>query len=384
MTVLTGLVVAQWLGTSLWFSSSIAIPSLIRDWGLQAGDIGLLVSAVQLGFIFGTFVFSLTNLADRLPASQVFLVSAVAGAVANLLFAWLASGLWEALFYRFATGFFLAGMIPVANKIAVSWAPERMGQALGWLVGAQVLGSGTPALLAFLGTQLTWQTVLTAASGMAAVSGLMVLAIGSGPHLQPAQRVDLRMMLRVFAIPAYRGAALGYFGHMWELIAVWVLAPYLVMEGLSRLGLESTALVNLGVFLIFAVGAAGCVVGGLVSRWAGSRAVAAWAMGISGAFCLLAPALANWNPWLYLAGLCVWGIAVVADSPQFSALSARACPPDYVATALTVQNGIGFALSIISIELTSRLWTDWGLWVTWLLLPGPLLGLALMLHPRNR
>lgn len=375
---LPGLVGAQLLGTSLWFSSSAALPSLMRDWGLTRADAGVLVSAVQAGFILGTLLFALTNLADRFPAHRVFLVSALGGAGANALFALAAQGLPSALVFRFATGLMLAGIYPVGMKIVVSWAPRQVGQWLGWLVGALTLGTASPFLLAFLGAELDWRAVLLVASGMATAAGVLVAAIGSGPHLVPARKVELRMMFRVFAIPGYRRAALGYFGHMWELYPVWVLAPFLVGAGLAPWGLAEPRWVSLGAFAFIGLGAIGCAGGGMISRRAGSRRVAAVALAVSGTLCLLAPWLLRGSPWLYLSGLALWGIAVVADSPQFSALSAQACPPEYVATALTIQNSIGFAISILSIELTTRLWSDWGASVSWLLAPGPLLGLILL------
>ena len=382
--ILPGLVLAQLLGAALWFSSSAALPSLVRAWALSPQDIGLLVSSVQAGFIVGTFVFALTNLADRFMASRVFCASALVGAGANLLFAYGATGLGTALVCRFVTGVALAGVYPVGMKIVVSWSPQSVGRSLGWLIGALSLGSGLPFLAAFGGAEWPWQLVLASASGTAVIAGLAVLAIGSGPHLLPARRVDLRMMLRVFALADYRGAALGYFGHMWELYAFWVLAPLLMAAALAPLGLARGAWVSLGAFGIFVAGALGCVVGGMISQRRGSRRVAAWSLALSGSLCVLGPLLPRVSPWLFLGALLVWGAVVVSDSPQFSAMSARACPPDFVATALTIQNCIGFAITIASIELTTRLWPSWGLYVTWLLAPGPLLGLALLLHPRNR
>lgn len=381
--VLAGLVLAQFLGGSIWFSSSSALPSLVLAWGLSQQDTGLLISSVQAGFILGTLVFAFANLADRFAASRVFFVSALVGSAANALFAFQASSLGMALGYRFITGFALAGIYPVGMKIVVSWGPHIVGRSLGWLVGALTLGTASPFLLAFVGADVPYRLVLSTSSLLAVVAGVLVLLIGDGPHLRSAQKIQLKMMFKVFSISRYRGAALGYFGHMWELYAVWVLSPFLVRAGLAALGIQEERWVNLGAFLFIGLGAIGCVTGGLFSRRLGSRRVAAWALGVSGVICVLSPWVLGYSPGLYLAALALWGVAVVADSPQFSALSSQACPPQYVATALTIQNSIGFALTIFSIEWSTRLWNDWGSEVSWLLAPGPALGLLFLLHPRN-
>jgi MFS family permease len=382
VATLPALVLAELFGTALWFSSSAALPSLVRDWGLTAADAGLLVSAVQLGFIAGTLLFALTNVADVLPASKVFLTAALFGAVVNALFAYAATELSTALVYRFLTGLALAGIYPVGMKVVVSWSPGGIGNTLGWLIGALTAGTATPFLLAGLGAQLPWQTVILLASLLAVLSGLAVAWVGDGPYLGAARRLELRMMVQVFRVGGYRRAALGYFGHMWELYAFWVAAPLLAREALEPLGLRGPAWMSLGAFAIIASGAVGCVGGGLLSGRLGSRTVASVSMAVSGTLCLLAPLLLRVHPALYGVGLLVWGVFVVSDSAQFSALAAQACPQRYVGTALTLMNSVGFAITIVSIEWVSRLFATLGVHVAWLLAPGPLLGLlALNLLP---
>ena len=177
---------------------------------------------------------------------------------------------------------------------------------------------------------------------------------------------------------AYRPAGRGYFGHMWGLYAFWVLSPFLVRAALRQLGWDQPHWVGLGAFAVIGIGAVGCIGGGMLSRRWGSRAVASISMAVSGGMCVLSPFLLPDFAVLYLVVLLIWGIFVVSDSAQFSALSAQACPPEYVGTALTIQNSIGFAITVVSIEWTARLFDSMGAGVGWLLAPGPLLGLILL------
>jgi hypothetical protein len=388
--ILPALVIAHILGNAPWLASSAVLPELTQAWGFGAASGGLLISAVQGGFITGTLLLALTNLADLFPPHRIFAVAAVTAAATNLAFAFASGGLAGALFWRFATGFALAGVYPVGMKIAVSWFPQTLGQALGWILAAGAIGTSSSFLIAAANTGLAWQTVLITASMMAIAAGGLVGFTGTGPHLQPAPKLQPRMMLQVFRIPAYRASALGYFGHMWEIYAFWGLAPVFAQLALAPLGWSGPRASALTAFLLVGSGAIGCVVGGKLSLTRGSRWVAAWALGISGMCCLLAPLAAGVSSMIYLAILWVWGVSVVADSAQFSALSAQACPADYVGTALTVQNAVGFALTILSIELTARLLPVLGPWVSWGLAPGPLVGLWFLLrgapqgHPAPR
>lgn len=366
---------AQLFGTSLWFSANSAAEGLARDWGASATEIGFLTTAVQAGFILGTLTLSLTGLADRFRASTIFVLAALAGAAFNAAFAFLASGVAEGAALRFLVGLSLAGIYPIGMKLVVSWAPERTGPALALLVAMLTLGTALPHLLRASGAGLPWQWIVAASSVLALAGAAMIGALGDGPHLRRPAAQARRSVLTAFRIPQFRAAATGYFGHMWELYAFWTLVPLLIAAS----GLASSVPGGASglAFAVIGVGACGCLIGGRASVRFGSAAVALVALATSGiAAAIFALFWDVLPPGVLLALLLVWGAAVVADSPQFSSLSATSCPRDLVGSALAVQNAIGFAITIVSIGLATALLDRAGpSAAVWLLVPGPVLGL---------
>ena len=383
------IVVAQLLGTSLWFSTNSAADDLTRAWGVGPSGIGWLTNAVQLGFIVGTLSIAFTGLADRYRASRIFALSAVLGACANAGFALCANGLADGMAWRFVVGLCLAGVYPLGMKLVVSWAPQQAGAALAWLVGMLTLGTALPQGVRVLGAHLPWQMVLLVSSLLALMAAAMVMWLGDGPHLKlrdPSSPAAQANVLRAFKAPALRASAFAYFGHMWELYAFWTLVPMLIRitDLPGRLGVGSVAGLS---FVVIGVGALGCVLGGWMSVRIGSARVAAVALGLSACCCLVFPWVSEAPAWLLLGTLLIWGMSAVADSPQFSALSSQACPPDAVGSTLAVQNGIGFAITLVAIAMTTSVVDHVGVEVAWWLLPGPLLGLIAvrpLWRPLNR
>ncbi|KAA6431965.1 MFS transporter [Rufibacter glacialis] len=376
--VLPTIVLAQFACTSLWFAGNAVLPNLVPQFGLGAGSLGHLTSAVQLGFILGTLVFAVFTLSDRFSPSKVFLVCAVAGAGFNLSLL-LAEGFTTLLLSRFVAGFCLAGIYPVGMKIAADYHQKGLGKALGYLVGALVLGTAFPHLLKSLTHGLPWRYVIWATSGLALAGGIALVAlVPDGPFRSRSTRPDFRAFFQIFRQKEFRAAAFGYFGHMWELYTFWAFVPVLL-----ALYAEAHPTVELKIsllsFWVIGAGTLACILGGYIAEKVGSARTAFGALAVSMVCCLLSPWSFQLSLPLFLGLLVVWGLAVVMDSPQFSTLVAQAAPVQAKGTALTIVNSIGFAITIVSIQVVRSLQPEvparfWFL----ILFVGPLLGLLAM------
>jgi MFS transporter, DHA1 family, inner membrane transport protein len=349
--VLPTLVLAQFAGTSLWFAINAVMPDLQQAYGWTQAAVGTLTNALQMGFIAGTLVFALLAIADRFSTRRIFMVCALAGAACTLGARAHAADITSLIVWRAATGFFLAGIYPVGMKIAAQWFPQRMGSALGLLVGALVLGSASPHALRALGAGLPWDFVMLAVAALAALGGVgLFFALPEAP--QPASSAlnhppvfQWRALSVIWTAARVRASALGYFGHMWELYSFWVLTPLILATRLEGADLSWAAFVVLG------SGALGCVGGGwAASRW-GSARVAFAQLATSGLCGLLAPWMLAASAPVFAAWLVLWGITVSGDSPQFSALTASHAPAHQVGSVLTLVNSAGFALSMVSIAI---------------------------------
>jgi len=364
----------------MWFAGNAIILDLQRDWGLAQQSLGHVTSAVQLGFISGTLLFALLVIADRFSPRLVFCYCSIAGALANIALLFAPQQLTWLLILRFATGFFLAGIYPVGMKIAAGWYAQGLGRALGYLVGALVLGTAFPHLVRSSGAELPWEQVMLVVSAMAILGGFIMLAlVPDGPFLSKSSVFNPLALKIIFRSARFRASAFGYFGHMWELYTLWAFIPLLLLTYSNSN--DSALNVPLWSFLVIASGFFGSAVGGIVSARLGSARVAAVQLAISGACCLLSPLLFNSSPPVFLCFLLLWGITVVGDSPQFSALNAENAPREYVGSALTIVNSIGFLITIFSIQLASAMLTQISpRYIFLLLVPGPIIGLW-MLRP---
>lgn len=376
--ILPVIVLSQFAGTSLWFAGNAVLDQLIVSWQLPASSLGTVTAAVQLGFIAGTLVFAFLSIADRFSPPKVFLLCAVTGSLVNAVIVWLPHEYWVLLACRFFTGFFLAGLYPVGMKIAAGWYRESLGMAIGFLVGALVLGTAFPHLLVSLDADWPWSAVMISVSLIASAGGiLMYVVVQDGPHLATGVPFNPAALSIIFRSAEFRASAFGYFGHMWELYAFWVFVPVFVGAHFNLQGVSGD--ISAWSFIIIASGFFGSAGGGLLVRRFTSARVAAWQLSASGVCCLLSPLMFIAPTPIFLAYMLFWGITVIGDSPQFSTLNAMTAPRQYVGSALTIANCIGFSVTIVSIYLVEMLIEMSGVrFALLVLVVGPLFGLASM------
>jgi MFS family permease len=376
-------VLSQFAGTSLWFVGNAVLPELKQSLHLSQYAVSLVTSAVMLGFIAGTLVFAFFSLADRFSPVKLFFISCLLGAFFNSAVAWWAKDSYSLFIFRFITGFFIAGIYPVGMKIAADWYEKGLGKALGFLLGALVLGTAFPHLLKNRNFELPWKSVMYYTSLFATIGGmLMLFFVGDGLYRKKSGGFQWNAFAEIFGSKKWRQAALGYFGHMWELYTFWGFVP-LILE-LYSINHKMPLNIPLLSFLIIGCGSISCIAGGFLSQKWGSAKVAAAALFISGVCCFLSPVTFQLPFWIFILTLFIWGLAVIPDSPQFSALITQYAPDHLRGTALTIYNSIGFSISVISLQVIDRIFHSNGFFAgenTFLLLGiGAIMGLPFMIR----
>ena len=374
---------AELLAISLWFGVSAVSPQIVAEWNLDAATASWLTLAVQIGFVAGTLVSASLNLPDVLRTRNLLALCAVLAAITNAALAWLADSPGPAIALRFLTGVFLAGVYPPGMKLIATWYREGRGFALGALVGALTLGKAAPYLVNAIGAE-SWR-VNVALTSFFAIAGavIVILFVREGPFALPKQPFDFSQVTAVFRNRPVRLANFGYFGHMWELYAMWAWAPVMIRASVAASG-DPPMWAEVVSFVTIGAGAVGCVLAGRLADRLGRTLIASTALAVSGACCLVIGFFFGGSVIALLVIAAIWGASVVADSAQFSACVTELGDPRYIGTALTMQTCIGFLITTASIRLMPIVAGA----VTWryafvFLAVGPILGIIAMLRLRS-
>lgn len=372
------------LSMTCWFSATAIIPELIRDWDLSAAQAGWLTNAVQLGFVLGAIASSLVNLPDIMRLTRLIAISAMVATLANAVLL-VEPGWTVAIAARFITGVALAGIYPPAMKLMATWFIRGRGLAMGVLIGALTFGSSMPHLFRAVSDGLDWRIVVILSSLAAALSAVIFgIFLREGPHAFGRAVFNPGRALTAFRERGLFLANLGYFGHMWELYAMW--AWFLAFTtAAAQDGLAMPFSPSFFAFLVVASGAIGAVLGGVLSDRIGRCLTTAGMMGVSATCAMLIGFAFNGPGWLLVLIAIIWGISIVGDSAQFSAAITELADPRFVGTALTMQVSIGFALTVVTIWIMPHAAAFLGGW-QWafiVLLPGPVVGAWAMLRLRR-
>ncbi len=384
-SVLPIIVISQFLCTSLWFAGNSIITDIITDLHINTNFLAHITSAIQLGFITGTFIFAIFTISDRYSPSLVFFVSALLAGLFNLGIIINNIHATEILLFRFLTGFFLAGIYPVGMKIASDYYKAGLGKSLGFLVGALVIGTAFPHLLKNFTTGFPWKYVLYATTTLSVLGGCSILFfVPNGPYRKPGQKLKLNTFINGFRNRNFRAASFGYFGHMWELYAFWAFVPVMLIYFNNQNG----AVLNIPLwsFLIIASGGIACVFSGILSQYYGAKKIATISLSLSCLCCIVSPLfLLSNSVILFIIFLFIWSITVIADSPLFSTLVAQSATEESRGTSLTIVNCIGFSITVISIQLISFLSNKIDQQYIYLLLAiGPILGLIALIKNNGK
>ncbi|WP_245622803.1 MFS transporter [Lysinibacillus contaminans] len=374
--------IAELFALSMWFSASAILPQLEKEWGMSAVEGSWITLAVQIGFIVGAIISAFLGLADRFNVKKLFALACIIGALVNGLFI-LSPCITYGVLFRFLTGITMAGVYPTAVKLLSLWFPNKRGLGTGILVAALTLGSSLPHLLVLFTSNVNWKIIMIISSVLALLAaGIMQWVLPEAPA-QPkrAGAISRDTLKKVIRNRRVMLVNCGYFGHMWELYAMWTWLPYFLTASF-RSTLQGTSLQEMSTLLSFLTigiaGAIGCIVGGIFAEKIGKVRLSMLAMAISAACCLIIGFTFEYF-WLTVIVSLIWGMSVIADSGQFSAAVTEFAESEYVGTALTFQMAIGFLLTTISIYIIPVFVTVIGWqWVFLILAIGPFVGIVAM------
>ncbi len=367
---------------SLWFVSAAILPDMLREADVSPFRQAVLSSGVQAGFVLGALLSAIFGIADRFDPRKVFAISALLAAGANCLLVVVEPGGDVAIAARFATGALLAGVYPVGMKIMVGWGDKDRGFLVGMLVGALTLGSALPHLIA-LGGGADWKLTVGIASAASAVAGIICLAVKLGPGHRAAPRFDPRLIAVAWTNRRVRLAYAGYLGHMWELYAMWawIAAATTASYSASMAISDAEWLAKVTAFAAIGGGGLVCGLAGKTADRIGKADVAAGAMTISGLSAIAAALTFGGPAWLTFVVVVIWGLSIIPDSAQFSALVADASPAEQAGSLMTFQTALGFALTFFTVQITPVAANSFG-WpiVLAAMAVGPALGIIAMMR----
>ncbi len=347
------LIVAEIAAMSLWFVSAAILGDMAREADLSTGTRAAMSAAVQGGFVIGAILSAITGLADRFEPRYVLSTFALLAGIANALLLIAPPGSLGSILLRGLTGAFLAGVYPVGMKIAVGWSQRHRGLLVGLLVGGLTLGSAAPHLLSYLGGA-DWRITVSAASMLALLAAVVILKTENGPYHSKQTKFDITALTEAWTNVSIRRAYGGYLGHMWELYSMWAWIGVALAASFAYQIPEAEAanLAKLITFIVIGLGAISCPLAGFIADRIGKAELTIIAMAISGLSAILFALTFGGSIWLSVIIAIIWGIFIIPDSAQFSALVADYSDANKAGSLMTLQTALGFALTTVTVQLS--------------------------------
>lgn len=377
--ILFFIIFSQFACTSVWFAVNAVMPELTTAYNITASNsLGFFTAVIQFGFIIGTLIFAFLSIADRYSASKIFMICALISALSNFSLLHPQNSYWSIAILRFITGACLAGIYPIGIKIASDYFENGLGKALGFLVGTLVLGTAIPHFFSYVALKNNLFFVVALTSGLSLLGALLVgFGVPKGPYSKlGGSKFKPKIIFSLFSNQKLRKASLGYFGHMWELYTFWAIVPILLKTYNEVLGYNFN--ISLWSFIIIVSGFFSCIIGGYISEIKSSLYVAKFSLVGSLCCILLFPVMIILQapPTIFIVYMIIWGMLVIADSPQLSTLVALSATTEYKGTSITLVNCIGFLITIFSIQTITNYTEDLSNFIPFIILAiGPILGI---------
>ena len=376
--ILFFIIFSQFACTSVWFAVNAVMPELAKAYAIDADNsLGFFTAVIQFGFIIGTLIFAFLSIADRYLSSKIFMICALVSAASNFALLYPHNSYWSIAVLRFITGACLAGIYPIGIKIASDYFENGLGRALGFLVGTLVLGTAIPHFFSFISLKNSLVFVVTLTSLLSVLGAFLVgLGVPKGPYSKSGSKFKPKLIFNLFSNKKLRKASLGYFGHMWELYTFWAIVPIL-LKTYNQIAVHNFN-ISLWAFVIIVSGFFSCIIGGYASELKSSLYVAKVSLIGSLSCILLFPIMImlKASPAVFITYMIIWGMFVIADSPQLSTLVAQSATSEFKGTSITLINSIGYLITIFSIQIIANFTNDLSNFIPFLILAiGPILGI---------